>query len=107
MKIDKLYLEGVVDAMIISREWSTSHISADKDLEVFFDDVYSSNGNTNTAIGCDITFVWTVKKSSQWNIEHERKDNRLRVFNREKLESVCYDILTILDDIDNDNFEII
>ena len=103
MKIDKLYLEGVVDSMLYDYECINGSINPEKELNYYFDEVISSS-NSGTIIGCDINFSWIRVHNREDFESHEYGTNRLRIFTKDNLGGVMADIATILHDIDNEEF---
>lgn len=90
MKINKEYIQGVLDATLELYEIENGRIDRDKDLT--FTLVEKLNY-------LEVWFTCKIELSSKWNIDHTFYQNKINIYEADKLSSFISDVQSELSDI--------
>jgi hypothetical protein len=104
MKIDKLYIEGIVDATLSDFEQRDNCINPDKDLEISYNTLTNSKDG-KVDIGCQVTFTWITKLSHDVD-DNVRDENYIKIYSKDKIAGVVSDVYDIFSDINKCKIEL-
>ncbi|MFN9371942.1 MAG: hypothetical protein ACK6D3_08675 [Planctomycetaceae bacterium] len=97
MKIDKLYIEGVLDATLEDFEQNENRIDPDKGLEYFFGYIYNSK-DSKQIIGCKVEMTWITKLSHDID-DNIREDLWVKVYSKDTIAGFKADVYDMFDQI--------
>lgn len=103
MNITIDYLKGVTETTLDFFEDVNGRIHPDKDLNIWYDPIKSSN--SDNIVGCKIQFVWKTWVSNRTDKDSTLTDNYLKVYNNDRLSGVISDLSDIFNDINNCRLE--